>query len=117
MNDNNFYSIDRLVDFGLGIAMAQQMVGMMNHTMQNMQVPGSIATMPTQPSLSLYVAIDGKSVGPLSERDFTELVNQQKVNKDTLVWTPGMAGWKPLEQVPAALRIIALAPPPLPTTC
>lgn len=117
MNENSFYSIDRLVDFGLGMAMAQQMVGMMNQTMQSMYVPGSIDTMPAaQQTPPLYVAINGQSIGPLSERDFTELVNQQKVNKDTLVWTPGMAGWKPLEQVPFALRIIALTPPPIPTS-
>ena len=46
MNDNNFFSVDRLVEFGMGMAMAQQMVNMMNKSMQQMYVPGSIQSMP-----------------------------------------------------------------------
>ena len=38
--DNNFNSIDRLVEFGMGMAVAQQMVNTMNYAMSNMKVPG-----------------------------------------------------------------------------
>ena len=51
MDENSFYSVDRLVEFGLGMAMAQQMVQMMNQTMQSMYVPGSIQSMPQRPAL------------------------------------------------------------------
>lgn len=114
MNDNSFYSIDRLVEFGMGMAMAQQMVRMMNETMQTMYVPGSPQNMQAPQSLPIYVAIDGQPVGPLKEQDFSNLVAQHKVSKDTLAWTPGMANWKPIEEIPSMLQIIALAPPPLP---
>ena len=46
MDDQSFFSIDRLVEFGLGMGIAQQMVGMMNQYMQQMYVPGSIQSMP-----------------------------------------------------------------------
>lgn len=98
----------------MGMAMAQQMVKVMNDTMQNMYVPGAANTIPQQTSSSIYVAIDGKPVGPLSEKEFTNLVSEQKISKDSLVWVPGMLGWKPLEEVPNILKIIALMPPPLP---
>lgn len=114
MNDNSFFSIDRLVEFGLGMSMAQQMVQTMNQSMQQMHVPGSIQTMPTPQIQPFYVAVDGQSVGPLTEGDFTRLVVNKQVTKDTLVWMPGMLGWKPIEQVPSILKIIALAPPPIP---
>lgn len=42
MDNDSFFSIDRLVEFCMGMAMAQQMVGMMNHTMRQMYVSGSI---------------------------------------------------------------------------
>lgn len=116
MNDNNFFSVDRLLEFGMGMTMARQMVDVMNQSMQQMHVPGSMATMPQPQSTTLYVAIDGQPVGPLSEHEFANLVSTQRVTKDTLVWQPGMMGWKPLEQVPAFLRIIALTPPPIPST-
>lgn len=114
MNENNFYSIDRLVEFGMGMAMAQQMVGMMNQMMQQMHVPGSISTMPQPAPMKIYVAVDGQPVGPMNENEFALMVTQRKVNKDTLVWTPGMQNWQPLEQVPNILKIVAMAPPPLP---
>lgn len=114
MNDNSFYSIDRLVEFGMGMAMAQQMVRVMNETMQTMCVPGAPNTISAPQSLTIYVAIEGKTVGPISENEFTKLVSEKKVTCSTLVWMPGMTGWKPLEETPSVLKIIALAPPPLP---
>lgn len=115
MNDSNFFSIDRLVEFGLGMAMARQMVSIMNESMKNMYVPGSIQSMPTpQVASNIYVAIGNNPVGPLTEKEFAALVAEQKVTKETLVWSPGMLGWKPLQEVPSILKIIAMAPPPLP---
>lgn len=114
MNENSFYSIDRLVEFGLGMAMAQQMVRVMNETMQTMYVPGSPQNISIPQLTSIYVVINGSSLGPLSEKEFLSLVSENKVTKDNLVWIPGMSGWKPLQEVPNILKIIALTPPPLP---
>ena len=113
MDDQSFFSIDRLVEFGLGMGLAQQMVGMMNRYMQQMYVPGSIQSMPKPMSQVYYVAIDGRQVGPLNDSELSQLIVQKRVNKDTLAWVPGMLGWKPIEQVPAILKVIALTPPPL----
>lgn len=114
MDENSFFSIDRLVEFGLGMAMAQQMVQVMNQSMKQMFVPGSIQSMPTSSVQTIYVVMDGQPVGPLSESDFLQLVTHRKVTKDTLAWLPGMPGWKPIEQIPTILKIVALTPPPLP---
>ncbi len=111
MDNNNFFSVDRLVEFGLGMAMAQQMVGMMNQTMQTMQLPGGLQNQQAQNVF--YVAIDGNAVGPLANNELSHLVLNHKVNKDTLAWMPGMPEWKPIEQVPEILKVIALTPPPL----
>ena len=113
MNDSNFFSVDRLVEFGLGMGMAQQMVGMMNQYMQQMYVPGSIQSMPKPMPQMYYVAIDGRQVGPLNDSELSRLVAQKQVNKDSLAWIPGMNNWLPIEQIPAILKIIALTPPPL----
>ncbi len=113
---DNFYSIDRLMEFGLGMAMAQQMVRVMNDSMKDMYVPGSAATIPAAGASShqIYVAIDNNPAGPFSDKEFKELVAAGKVNKDTLVWQPGQNGWQTVEKVPDILKIIALTPPPLP---
>lgn len=113
MNDNSFFSLDRLIEFGLGMGMAQQMVRTMNESMQQMYVPGSIQSMPQPVAQAFYVGIDGQSVGPLSVSELSQLISQRRVTKDTLCWMPGMPAWKPVEQVPAVLKIVALTPPPL----
>ena len=112
MNNDNFFSIDRLVEFGMSIAMAQQMVKMMNQTMNQMQTPGSVETIP-QPALCIYVAIDGKPVGPVGEKEFMQFIFNKSITKDTLAWMPGMLAWKKICEVPAILKLVALAPPPL----
>ena len=114
MNNESFYSIDRLVEFGMGMAMAQQMVGMMNQTMRQMYVPGSIQSMPAAQPVTFYVVLNGSPVGPISESEFTRLVTTKQVTKDTLAWIPGMLAWKPIEQIPSILKVIAVAPPPIP---
>ena len=113
VTDQNFFSIDRLVEFGMSAAIAQQMVKSMNQSIQGMYVPGSIQSMP-QPAPSIfYVAIDGKLTGPLNEAELTRIIMQKQVSKDTLAWMPGMNAWQPIEQIPAILKVIALTPPPL----
>lgn len=113
MDDNSFFSMDRLIEFGLGMGVAQQMINVMNQSMRSMYVPGSVQSMP-QPAQSIYyVAIDGKAVGPLNDSELSQLISQKKVNKDTLAWVPGMTSWQHIENVPAILKVIALTPPPL----
>ena len=113
MDNCSFFSIDRLIEFGLGMGIAQQMVGMMNSTMQQMYVPGSIQSMPSSIAQTYFVAINGQQVGPLNDSELSQLISQKKITKDTLAWMPGMTGWKPIEQVPAILKLVALTPPPL----
>ena len=113
MEDNSFFSIDRLVEFGLGLSVARQMVDVMYNTIQNAVIPG--AAMPQQNRLNnLYCGIDGKSTGPYTETEFMQLIAQKKVSKDTLVWKPGMSNWQTVENTPSVLRLIALTPPPMP---
>ena len=64
MNDQNFFSIDRLVEFGMSVAIAQQMVQSMNQSMRNMFVPGSIQSMPQPVPSIYYVVIDGQQHFP-----------------------------------------------------
>lgn len=115
MDDNHFFSVDRLVEFGLGLGLARQMINMMNESMQSMYVPGSIQSMPSPVAQQhiYYVALEGKAVGPLNDSELSQLISQKKVDKNTLAWMPGMNAWQPIEQIPAVLKIVALTPPPL----
>ena len=112
MDNSNFFSLDRLIEFGLSMAVANQMIGMMNQSMQNMFVAGSQMQYNIMPQ-NIYVAPDGNKVGPLTASSFNDLISQGKINKDTLAWIPGMTAWQPISSIPELLKIIALTPPPL----
>lgn len=112
MNDSNFSTLDRLMEFGLGMGMAQQMVNMMNQTMQTMQLPES--SRPLQPkSVEWYIAVDGKASGPYTESEIKSLLLEKKVTKDTMVWCAGMPEWQKAENTPNILKLIAQLPPTL----
>ncbi len=113
MDNSQFFSIERLMEFGLSLAVSQQMIQAMNESIRQMYIPGSMASMPA-PSV-IYVALDGRAVGPMNDSEFVKLLETHQVTKETLVWMPGMLNWQPLEMVPAALKFVALTPPPVPT--
>lgn len=115
MNDENFFSINRLMEFGLGMSMAQQMIEVMNSSMKSMYIPGSIQTMPNAAQQTSYVVIDNQQVGPLNDSEIMQLIQSKKINKDTLAWQPGMPNWLPIEQIPSILKIIAITPPSIPS--
>lgn len=110
--ENSFFSIDRLIEFGMGMAVAQQMVRMMNETIQNMYVPGTMNPMQPSPSNIYYVILDGLQSGPYSEGELARLIEQKKITKDTYIWKPGMTDWQTAERLPDVLRLVALTPVP-----
>jgi hypothetical protein len=113
MNESNFYSMDRLIEFGMGMAVAQQMVKSMNETMTTMRVPGAGNPMPQTAAVQrvYYAVFDGKQAGPFSEAEIVRLIADKKLSKETYVWYPGLAAWKAAENVPEILRLVALTPP------
>lgn len=112
MDDNSFFSMDRLVEFGMGMAVAQQMVKTMNHSMTNMHVPGAMNTMEKPQQQFFYAMIESKQAGPFSEQELARLIAEKKVVKETYIWMPSLANWKMAEQIPEVLKLVALAPPP-----
>lgn len=110
MNNDNFASIDRLVEFGLGISVAQQMTASMNQAIENTRFPG-----PAVVSQRYHVMLDDKAAGPFTEDELSRLIGEGKVSKSTYVWRPGMANWQRAEDNAEVLRLVALAPPPFNT--
>jgi hypothetical protein len=113
-DEKSFYSIDRLVEFGMSMAIAQQMVQSMNQTMASMRIPGAGNLMSPLPPRVYYAVLEGRQAGPFSETELARLVNEKKVSKETYVWHTGLTDWKTAENVPEIVRLVALAPPVIP---
>ena len=112
MSENNFYSIDRLIEFGMSMALAQQMIHTMNQAMQSMHIPGAMNTIQPPPQALYYAVLNGKQVGPLSEAELCKLILDRQITLETYIWKPGMSNWQTAEKMPDVLKLVALSPPP-----
>lgn len=110
MYDGCYFSADRLVEFGIGMAMARQMVQMFEKSMDAANKKAEPETEPVY-----YVEQLGKPIGPINKKELLRLIFFDKVDKDTLAWMPGMIAWQPIKDVPQILKLIALNPPELPS--
>lgn len=114
MDDSDFYSIDRLIEFGMGAAVAAQMANSMNVGLQQMKTPGVDNPMIPATESVYYVVLDGAAAGPFSVTELSRLIAEKKVCKETYVWKPGMPQWGLAENVEEVLKLVALTPPPVP---
>lgn len=105
----DFSSIDRLMEFGLGIGLAQQMINTMNYSVSHMAVPGvGINCMPEK-SVSYFAVINNAQAGPLNEKEVAELIKRNKITEETLMWHSGLAGWRRGRDIPLIHKLILLA--------
>lgn len=110
---NSFSTIDHLVEFGMGMAIAQQMVNTMNHCIGNMQIAGAGNTQNQglSPTPSYHILANGKNVaGPFTEAELATLAKAKTLTSDTMVWRPGMRGWMLAKDMPEVNKQIVLNP-------
>ncbi len=110
-NINSFSTIDHLVEFGMGIAVAQQMVNTMNHCISNMQIPGAGNALGQGASSPKYhVLVNNAVAGAFTEEELSTLARAKSLTPDTMVWRPGMTGWMQAKNVPEVQKIILMNP-------
>lgn len=104
---NSFDSLDKLMELGLSMVVAQQMMGTMNHALNQMQTPGAGQPMQSHKQ-TFYAVIDSAQAGPFSEEEIGQLVAAGRLTGDTLVWNAGMPAWVYACEVPAVNKWIVL---------
>lgn len=114
MDNSNFFSMDKLVEFGMGVAVAKQMANSMNESLKQMSIPGAGKVQDQKTDKVYFIDVDGKAEGPYSLTEMARLAGAGKIQKETYVWKPGMDNWELAENVDDLLRLIALTPPPVP---
>ncbi|MBT8179080.1 MAG: SPFH domain-containing protein [Eudoraea sp.] len=104
---------------GMGLILAQQMGSMMGQAAPVQQAPvqGAATTPPPVPAQVLYhYAVNGQTLGPVSFERLKELFANRTINRDSLIWKPGMSGWSPLQDIEELKGFLGgTTPPPLPT--
>ena len=122
----DFSSLDKLVEFGLGIGIATQMMNTMNHTLAQTAIPGvginpgqtgnpaamrqAVASeAPAVPApRAYYIVKDDHIAGPLSDGELEELVKKHVVNGETFCWYPGLESWRLAVDIPEVNKLLLL---------
>jgi len=103
------------IGMGMGFAMANQMgqqtMGNQNNAAQS---PSPAAPPPLPTENSYFVSISGQQAGPFRVSEFKQKINSNEVQRSSLVWAEGMAGWVKAEEVDELKALFASVPPPLP---
>ncbi len=93
---------------GMGFAMANQMGQSFN---QQQPAPGP-PPIPNQ--VTFHAVVNGEQAGPFDLSNLKQMISQQKITRETLVWKQGMDNWTPAGQVPEFSNLFGTVPPPLP---
>jgi membrane protease subunit (stomatin/prohibitin family) len=94
------------LDFGVGIAMGQQLMGAFNPQ----GVAASPAAPPPPPLAQWYLSRDGQTFGPFAPNQLL----QNGMTPETYVWQAGMAEWQRAQEVSAMASFLQSVPPPPP---
>ena len=111
---DSFFSLDRLVEFGLGMAMSQQIVQSMNNMMASMRQPplaqNVYATLPVQQ------AVNPQTQQPMYQQYASHGVQAQQVSQSPAAFgqVGALAGKTQSQPVPPPLPQEAAVPPKLP---
>ncbi len=107
MDDNSFSSIDRLMEFGMSMGIAQQMINTMNQSLNSMYVPNAGQKIsPTKNGY--YIIIDNRQLGPLNEDEISILAKNGRLSENDFVWKEGMTGWRLAKEIPEIYKYIIL---------
>jgi membrane protease subunit (stomatin/prohibitin family) len=100
------------IGLGMGFAMATQMAGMFQQQAHPAQQAQAGATPPPVPgSIQYHVVVGGTQSGPFTMDVLRQMVAQQTLTRDTLVWKQGMAAWAKASEAPELAVLFVPTPP------
>ncbi len=124
MNEDFYGSIERLVEFGMSMKVADAMMNAMNQTMANMQMPNyqrvnqinmqSNVAVPPVPQKKYFVGIDNAPVGPLDADELKQKIALKEVTPETLIWYQGLPGWAQAKTLNEVNILFGQVPPEMP---
>jgi membrane protease subunit (stomatin/prohibitin family) len=99
---------------GVGLGMGLAMTNAMGAGLVGAASNQSVAMAASPPTTLWHIAESGASVGPFTSAQLAQAIDAGRVNRDTLVWSPGMSEWMVASQVPNLRGAFASQPPPVP---
>ncbi len=95
-----------------GVGMGNVVGGAMQGAAQTQPPAGGPPPLPT--AVQWYAGINNQQAGPFTPEQLQQMIVQGQIDRDTLVWKQGMAGWEKAGQVDDLQGLFGAVPPPLP---
>jgi hypothetical protein len=103
------------IGLGMGFAMANQMAGMFNQQQGQAPTAAAPGPPPVPGAVQFYAVVNGAQAGPFAAPILQQMVQQQTLTPETLVWKQGMAAWTKAGDVPELAGLfVPQGPPPVP---
>ncbi|MDM8168117.1 SPFH domain-containing protein [Roseovarius sp.] len=104
---------------GMGMAMAQQLSGNNgpwgnNGQGQHAQAPAAAPPPPPPVEHVWHIAENGQTHGPYSKAAMGRMASENKLTRESLVWTAGQDGWLKAGEVQELAQLFTILPPPPP---
>jgi len=106
---------------GMGLAAGAAMMGQVGNVFQpNTITPASNTNNdagmppPIPVAVQYFVAVDGKSTGPHSEEQLSQMVSGNTFTRSSMVWKKGMAAWSTADSISELSALFDSLPPPMP---
>jgi len=120
--ENDFSSMDRLMELGMSMAVAGQMTSAMNKAISDMKIPGQPYAGPQLPGQTIrgcgqneiaatgyFLTLDGKVSGPFDSDELKKIARNGILNMDVPAWCQGMSAWVKASDIPELNKIITLS--------
>lgn len=117
----DFSSLDKLIEFGLGLGIATQMMNTMNTVISNTAYPGvginpgviapekvNLNQVPATLPEEYYIVKEDRVAGPLSEQELDILIKKGIVGRQTFCWRPGRPSWAFAMDIPEVNKLLLL---------
>lgn len=118
MNQYTSDPLERMLELGMGLSVAQQMMKTMNQCMAQTQVPqvtmpapqmpGSCQTSQAAQQANFYIVANEAVAGPFTDDQLMSLARQKVLTADTFVWRKGMDQWLQARMVPEINKFLLL---------
>lgn len=104
---------------GMGLGVGAAMMGQVGNIFQQSQQaynPGAAQDMPPPmpAAAQYYVGVNGKSEGPYTFDQLSQMAFSQTFQGGSMVWKKGMANWVAASSVPELADVLGNVPPPMP---
>ncbi len=97
---------------GMGFAMANQMANAMNTQQNNNQQQSTPPPIP--PQIQFFAVINGQQAGPFDLNTLKQMIVQNQITKETLLWRQGMSNWDVASNIAEIQTLFGSVPPPIP---